>query len=320
MKVPRYVCNFMEKAPSCVCAWEDSLLRKDPAAGKESRFEEYDKESAAVLSTDVNMLRSVSSSFSSSASSSDAGIFFCAAADQEGLHLYLRYREERVEEVLAGLAPGAMFEMYFRPGEGECYFQWMENLYPEKTTFVSWTSPHRSYRKMDSFYRREIAPVADGMGIAMFLPWLLIYDKLPTNDSEWPLGIIVWGPRGGYSWGGGKVHELNRFGRLVFRDAGAWLPRIRRSIVLKAFGAFRQACPDVRNFWVDEVKGDLPFYEEVLKSQIERLLEAGEAVSPGMSREDSDRLFLEAVPDWMEFPYLLSELRKSWLKERLFPG
>ena len=309
---PVYECRFMEKAPFGVSGWRNSDIVKD-ASRREARFEEYNKKAAALLINDVNVVRDVGAG---DAKKSNAGFYM--AADARGWHIYVHCQDGQSEQVLAGLAKGGTLEMYFEPGEGECYYQWMITLPSEKTTFVEWTSPHRNYRKMDDYFKAEVAPVDDGFGVYMFLPWDFVYDKLPKEGDLWTFGLVNWSRNGGFTWGSGQVHELHRFGKVKFTGVDKFMPLIRRAIVMRAFANYQKAAASATTCWNDEVKGDQPFYENTLKPIIGKFDELGKLVRPEMTRTDADMLFEKAVPDWMEFGYLIDELRAEHVKNKLF--
>lgn len=312
---PEYVypIQFMERAPFGVSGWQSSQLVKE-ASRREARFEKYNQQAADLLINDVNVARTIGESEAEAA----APLSFFMAADRRGWHIYVEFKDEEVDSVLANLVRGDSLELFFAPGKGECYFQWMMSIPSGKTDFVPWMSPHRNYRKMDDYFTSEVAPIEDGFGVYMMIPWDLVYDKLPEDGERWPFGIINFGRRGGFTWGGGQVHELNRFGEVEFSGVDQIMPEIRRMIVMKSFAKFKESSTTAARFWNDEVKGDREFYENVLLPEIEAFNELGKRVTPEIVAADVDMLFAEAVADWMEFDYLVSELRAGYLEDKLF--
>ena len=309
---PVYECKFMDKAPIGVGGWEHSEIVKAPSR-REARFQEYNKKAAALLINDVNVVREVSTD-----GSKESKMGFYMAADARGWHIYVHSQNDQVEQLLAGLAPGGSLEMYFAPGKGEAYYQCLLNLPSGKTSYIWWMSPSRHFRKMDDYCKTEVAPVADGLGAYIFLSWDLVYDKLPKEGDLWPFGLVDFGPNGAFSWGSGQVHELNKFGRIKFAGIEKSLPAIKRGIVTRAFGSYKKSSNAATTLWNDEVKGDLNFYNQKLLPQVEKLNELGKLVSPEMSQADVDMLFEKAVPSWMEFDYLVSELRSDFIRNKLF--
>ena len=309
---PIYECKFMDEAPIGVGGWKNSEIVKD-SSRRETRFEEYDKQAAALLINDVNVVRDVVSG-----DSKKSRLGFYMAADRRGWHIYVHCQEDQVEQVLAGLKAGGMLETYFAPGKGECYYQWMLALPSGKTNYVWWMSPNRHYRKMDDYCKTEVAPVAEGLGVYMFLSWDLVYDKLPKEGDLWTFGLVDFSPNGGFTWGSGQVHELNKFGRIKFAGIDKSLPAIKRGIVMRAFANYKISAKAATTFWNDEIKGDRDFYNQKLRPQTEQLNELGKLISAEMSQSDVDMLFEKAVPSWMEFDYLVSELRSEFLQNKLF--
>ncbi len=306
-----YECKFMDKAPVGVSGWQNSDILKDPSR-RETRFEEYDKKAAAVLINDVNAVRDVGTGDAKKNNAS-----FYMAADGRGWHIYVQCKDDQVEQVLAGLTGGGSLEMFFAPGKGECYYQWIMRLPSGETSFYPWMSPHRNFRKMDDCFKAEVAPVDDGFGVYMFFPWDFVYDKIPKEGDLWTFGLVNWSRSGGFTWGSGEVHELNKFGKVKFSGVEKYMPAIKRAIVMKAFANYKKAAASATTFWKDEVKGDQNFYNKVLLPKIENFNELGKLVKPEMTRADTDMLFEQAVPDWMEFDYLVSELRSEYLQNRL---
>lgn len=307
-----YKVPFMDKAPRGVSAWEASPLVKDPSR-RESRFEEYNKKAAALLIYDVNAARTVVTDDTQK----QAPVSFYMAADARGWHVYLQYKDDEAEQVLAGLVPGGSLEMYFEPGKGEVYYQMLLEVPSGKTLLMDWSSPNPRYRKLGDYLVSEVAPIDGGFGVSLIFPWELIYDKLPDSDARWPFGVVNFGRKGAFTWGSGQVHELSRFGKVTFPEIQKALPDIHRWIVMKAYAKFKNSAKEMDLVWNDREKGDVEFFNAIVKPEIERLTELGKVVSPTMSKEDSERLFKEAVPSWMEFDYLVAEKRARYLSEKL---
>lgn len=306
-----YEVPFVKQAPRGVSGWEASPLLKDPKL-RESRFEEYNKQAAALLINDVNVARNIADS-----SGKQAPIAFFMAADAMGWHVYLQYKDEKAEETLAGLLPGGELEMYMEPGKGECYYQFMIGVPEGKPKFVAWSSPNRHFRKLDDFLISEVAPINGGFGIALTFPWELIYDKLPQPDALWPFGVVDFGRNGAFTWGSGQVHELNRFGKVRFPGITESLPAIHRWIVLKAFAQYQKSAKAIRLTWNDPETGDPEFYQTILLPELNRLDELGKLVSTGMTEQDSEKLFQQAVPAWRELDYWVADQRARFLSDKL---
>lgn len=311
-EVPRYVCEVVEQAPIGVYGWKHSALIKDPAR-REARFEAYNQKAAALLINDVNTVRDAATA----KPSDTCGVSFFMVADKRGLHTYIESRDARVDEVLAGLQNGGMFEMYVQPGDGQFYHQWMIDVNPFKVQFVDWMSPHKNYRPLRDSMTCEVAPIPEGFGIAMSIPWAALYDVLPADGDEWPFGVIPWTRDGGFTWGSGQVHELNRFGRIQFKGINAMLPKIKQQIVMHAWGKYTRESSNIKTFWNDEQRGDRAFEEAVLIPFVEQLEAYGAEVKVDMDAATVEKLFDKAVPAWNEFDFAVANLRETYLKQKL---
>jgi hypothetical protein len=125
---------------------------------------------------------------------------------------------------------------------------------------------------------------------------------------------------GGFTWGSGQVHELNRFGRLQFKGLGAHMPAIRRQIVLHAWGKYKREAGDIKTFWSDEQRGDRAFDAAVLQPFVAQLEALGAEVKADMDAATVDKLFREAVPSWNEFAFAVAERREAYLRNKLLAG
>lgn len=308
-----YACEYMAKAPTGVGAWMASDIIKDPRK-REARFAPYDRKAAELLINDVRAERTAAEA------NTDAGkeTAFFMAWDDAGWHIFVKSDDPDAEKVSAGLLGGGQLEMSFMHALGECYYQWLVNIPDGKLTVVDWNSPHRQWRSMEGFYRSETLPLDKGFGTYVFFPWELVYDRLPKDGDAWPLGVIRWTRAGGVTWGG-LVHETHKWGTVQWAGlTPERLTAIKRKVAMTALGNYRKARGDAVNFWKDEQLGDPAFYEAALAPAIAALDEAGKKVTDTMTPADVADVYERAVPDWMEFQYRVSELRQSYLKQRLF--
>jgi|GEM_PF-1132124 len=312
-ETPVYDCRFVSAAPVGVSGWADSGIVKDPVR-KESRFSPYNEAAAAKLIYDVNVARNVSSK----TEAGSGNVAFYMAADARGWHLYVDYKEEEAEQVMAGLLPGGSLEIYFTPGEGRAYKQLMVEVPSGKLSSHLWSSPSRNERLLDQSLEVQVAPVGEGFGIWLFIPWTVLYDKLPKEGESWQFGLVNFGRKGSFTWGSGQVHEMHRFGRVRFVGIDQQMDKIKRRIVMKAFGRYKESARAVRRFWNDEVKGDRAFFENAVAPELARLDEQGKKVKADMGPQECDSLFANAVPDWMELDYLIAEARTRYLMDGWF--
>ncbi len=310
---PVYHCAIMGQAPTDVSAWENSEIVRDPAK-REARFQEYNKKAAALLVNDVNVVREVSAE--STLKQAPASIYM--AADKRGWHVYIRYLDPEAEAVLAGIKRGHTLELYTSPGLGECYHQMLLDIPDGRLRFANWSSPYKGYRSLEGHLAVQVAPIEGGFGIYLCFPWERFYDKLPDDESVWPFGCIVFGRDGAFVWGSGQVHDIHRFGRVRFSGIERIRPEIERWIVMKAYGSYLGELPTQKLLWDDPEKGDPEFYSNVLLPYFRKLDELGKLVTPEMNSSAVAHLFKSAVPEWMELPFQIAELRQDYLTNRLF--
>lgn len=310
-KPPVYVCDVVDQAPIGVYGWVNSPIVKDEKK-RAVEFEKYNEKAAALLINDVNTVRDSATL----KSDSKCPISFFMQADKRGISVFVESKDDKVDEVLAGLEYGGMYEMYLQPGHGEFYHQWMLYVNPEKCDFVNWMSPHKNFRPLKDYLKYEVAPIKDGIGIYFFIPWTALYDKLPDSKSEWSFGVIPWVRAGGFTWGSGQVHELNRFGKVKFNGIEKLMPEIKKQLVLAAWGKFKRESGDIKTFWNDEQRGDRAFEKDVLIPFVEKLENYGKSVNSSMDSATVEKLFNEAVPAWNEFKYRVEELRRDYLEKQ----
>ena len=309
-----YPCRFVEKAPAGVDAWLASPILQDPAR-IETRFEPYDQAAARLLVHDVNSERE--DVRGDATAPAGKGTVFAMAWDSDGWHLFIRCDDPESPMVAAGLVPGGQLELFFRPGEDTAYYQWFVGFPAVPPKSVSWDSPHTAYRPLDDYYKVQTAVLGDGFAARVLIPWEMVYDKLPREGDRWPFGLMRWSRLGSVTWGG-KVHELQKFGRIEWQGMDtARLMGIKRQIVMNALGRYRAVRSDIASFWKDEQKGDPVFFGEVLLPFLERLDADGKTVGMAMSDAVVEDLFRETVPLWMEFPHRVASLRRQYLQAAL---
>lgn len=310
-EVPRYNVTFLDEAPRSVAAWRASPLVGDPGL-RETRFERYNREAAAALVYDVNLVRNADAQ---PVDDKPCPVSFFVAADPRAIYIYSETVDNRASDVFAGLADGGMYEMYIQPGFGESYYQWLLSLTDPPTRWCPvWGSPGTRYRLIDEHMTYEIAQIPGGIGLLTTLSWECFFDKLPKDSDEWALGFIPWIREGGFTWGSGQVHELHRFGRLTFKGIDRIMPEVRRWIVARAWSRYQKRAGPLKLFWNDEVRGDPDFARAVLNPLCEALDALGNGVATDMASERVERLFIEAVPRWHEIDLLVADERARYLK------
>jgi len=150
--VPLYQVAIVDKAPIGVYGWKNSDLIRKNLLKRESRFENYNEKGSAVLYTDVNANRA---SANVTGKAEKCGVSFFVAADSYGISCYVESKDDKVDEVLAGLAGGGMLEMYLQPGFGYAYYQWLYDVYPVKNNVVDWMSPNEHFRSLRNYLKYE---------------------------------------------------------------------------------------------------------------------------------------------------------------------
>jgi hypothetical protein len=317
-----YLCRYVENAPPGAGGWFGSKLLKDPAA-LETRFEGYNRQSAAMLFADITAGREASAAGDTRQDYYAANTAFQMVYDSEGWHIFFLLGEAGLADRLADDKSLGSLEVFFTPGTGgESYYQWITQLPSGKTNVFDWNSAHRHYRYLGDSLKSETAAVGDRIGSYIFIPWEALYDKLPLDGKPWRFSVIRWSPGGGFTWGG-KVHETGAWGQIEWQAPGSeeW-SKIKRRIVRRAWAKYSKARQELTTFWTDEEIGDLDFYNNRLKAAIGRL-DAPEkqlAEADKLTAAQIDELFTRYVPDWMEFGRLAAGLRREHLNDRLMPS
>lgn len=305
---PVYIIKTVKVAPKDVGSWENFKGKVEFA----DYFEKYNEKAAALLINDVNTVRETATH----RTENNCPITFAVLADSDGFSIYMRNKTAKADEIFAGLANGGMYEMCLQPGHGEFYYQWLYYVNPEKCSFAEWMTNSRRYRSLSEGMKYASQKTADGVGTVFYFPWTLLYDRLPNAKSEWKLGVIPWVAGGGFTWGSGQVHELNKFGTIKFEGLEEIMPEIKRKLVLSAWAKYRRIKGNICIFWNDEQRGDRKFYGECIAPLVNKLDEYGELVKADMDAATVNKLFTEAVPEWNEFDYVVEGLRTDYLNKQ----
>lgn len=313
-----YRCRYMENAPLGAAGWALSPLLNDKAY-RESRFGDYNQQDAARLVTDATVERAFTRDKKKSYYFEHTGFYM--VYDRAGWHIFVLSGEPNAERVLADGASSGSLEMYFSPGhKGETYYQWIIELPKGKLHLYDWSSPHLHFRRLEGLFRTETIAFGKNWGTYIFIPWEALYDKLPLDSERWPFGVIRWTPAGGITWGG-KVHEIGKWGLVDWqKPAPQQGLAIKRNVLRKAWGKYQRSRQTQETFWTDDERGDPEFWNRALKPVLERLDGHGETLKAPeeLADQDVELLFKNAIGDWMEFDYLVSELRSAWIERKLF--
>lgn len=254
-----------------------------------------------------------------------------AAADRNGLHVFLRIEAENAREVEQGFARAVSPECYFAPGHNQPYVcfgvdpvaksDWMfYTTYDAKNnTRITKDKPDRSFRVEYGFSDTDYV-------IHLFFAWEPHYNKLPENGTEWLFEAICWTPAGGMTWGGSQgPHAVSRWGRLRFALNRKQLNEIRKEIIFKTYKGYKNILfggsggkyEDVFACWEAEVIGDPEFYRKSLAPLKEKLAAYAAMVRKDMTDEAVEEVYVNAIPLMKGLRYEVEDLRRKHLEEAL---
>lgn len=317
-------CHFVPRSPIDVGSWLSSpILKSKDSKAKLDR--PYGDNLKFLLETDSAVMgRNTSSDTKKDSGDSDTD--FSVSCDADGLYIFLNARDERVNEVANGLLSGGSFEIYLAPGKHNAYYTYLLNMPGnggDPTGFQT-MYPNPTYRApslKDGTLQAQTWRTDTGYANSLFLSWAAFYDKLPENGAAWQFDAIRWTRSGGLSFGGSEsVHNRSSWGDIVFRDFSAQnLNAIKRNIVFKAVAKYKKAktlIGPVGN-WPDRQLGDPAFFKARVEPLFKTLDDSVAQVTNDMTAAQVEALFRDAVPQWMEIEYKVSDLRADYLKSRL---
>lgn len=252
-----------------------------------------------------------------------------ALCDIHGLHLFLRMEADNARQIEQGLAPAVSPEIYFAPGENQPY----TCIGAEARTGLGFmfhtTYNNKGHQRIDpknayTSFKIESEFTDKDYVIHLFFAWDDYANKLPANGTDWRFDAIIWGPAGGYSWGGSQgVHAASAWGNLRFQLTDKQLNQIRRALIFKTYKSWKnvQRDPSTRAniflCWSDSGVGDPEFYAKILKP-LEAELDAYAAkVKPDMTDADVAEIYTKAYPRWKGIVHEIDELRRKYLTEQL---
>lgn len=322
-KEKRYVCKYVENAPLGAGGWFLSDLVKDEAM-RANDFLDYNQKDADQLILDVSAERG----FDADKAKNKAYYFdhtaFHIVYDSDGWHIFVvcGEKEEEAEKAKYDGGRSSTLEMYFAPGPERAYQQWIIKQGTGELSNYDWNSHHRHFRSVRNCMKTETDVRDSVWGTYIFFPWEAFYDQLPFDTGEeWIFDCIRWSPAGGLSWSGGGVHETGKWGTIEFqKPTEDQLLKIKKHLVRKAWTKYKKSRDEAIWRWRDSHLGDRAFYDEYLEPEITRLDHYGEMMKnpANLGGDHVKKLFNEAVPDWMEFSYLVSEKRSAYLRDKLF--
>lgn len=309
----RYTVKYLKNAPKTAEAWTytDGYKNWD---GMETRFTQYygyDVHHDAKLLKDA-VLTPLKDEYR-------AGLHI--VYDDLGVHIYGRFNDPDVEEVNLGKRKGASLEWMFRPGQKHAYHSFYFDALPntEDPHYVNWAAPTKNYRLTYDTVFKDAVTTPEGYASHAFIPWIAVYDKLPSKDNQWILGLQV--KNGDFRTLSGLVHEMGRGLKLDFEFTPAQRAALEKTICIQAFNRYntiRKNAGGIIQNWNDYLLGDPEFYEAVLKDYIAELDEAGKKLQEAKTDAEIHALFVKYAPQWAEINYILEEKRAAYLKDALF--
>ena len=253
--------------------------------------------------------------------------------DQYGIHILFRAFDSKAKAIEAGLAGAGSFEMYLAPGEDQPYYCPLPDTGNKAVQIWNTTYNTPQWRRLDVHgktnfdVRTETVFTEDGYYVYLFFAWDKFYDKLPEKGDLWDFENIHWSRFGGHSWNGIKtIHGRSSWGKLAFEISDDQMRRIKRNLIAKARKAYLQEKRTTHTYhgevdrWAKDLyAGDPDFYKAKVAPLIRQLDSYLPLVTVEMDDATVDKLFHEAVPGWLEIRFKISDLRKDYLEESLFP-
>lgn len=239
-----------------------------------------------------------------------------ALCNEEGVHLYFRGNDPKIEDVTTGKRTAGDYECTFRPSEESVYNMWFFNNLPSAKDEVNldFASPSPRYSLTEDHFLRDACLTPEAVVAHTFIPWYAFPKFLPFNGKCWYLGLQRW-CAGGSMTLSGQVHELARMLNLKFNFTPEQELAVKRHICLKAFNTFNKNFD--RYVWeTDKELGDPEFYKSELEPLVKELRDAGAE----LQKEGADvNMFFEKYLDtWANFSYVMEAKRKDYLKKKFF--
>jgi tetratricopeptide (TPR) repeat protein len=315
--VKTFTCRYAKDVPRSADAWSRSPILKEEQY-REARFDVMANLDDSLACDLMKLAGSTNAPPAPKKEGYDTAAYI--VYDERGVHIYAACKDPEARKVDQGLESGGSLEMYVQPGIDHAYHWWWFDLPgTDDPHQVNWDTPHRHYRYTYDYVAKNASVVDGGIGAYTFIPWLLVYDKLPSDSNRWRLGLQRYS-KGGALTLGGTVHEIGRSLELAFDMPKERLLAVKRDIVTRAFAKYQadRKRADGVSLWSDPVLGDPAFYTNAVLPVLEALDKAGETVGGAMTDSDVESLFETRVPDWMELSFKVAELRRDYLKAKLF--
>lgn len=308
-----YHCEFSKSLPQGALGW-NSLARVRKGHNRENRFVNYN--SAAAKSPLSDAMAERLKNLPNKSKGRETSFFM--GYDTRGWHVYVESLDPNIEEIVAAQVGRESIELFFVPGLNNVYYhQMIIDQLSRKTNFYDWLMPHRGYRSLQGLAKVDVQVIDGGFGTHLFVPWEVVYDRLPISDTYWRFSLMR--PSTGVTWGG-SVHDTGNFGFIHFVEPspeGLFL--IQQHVLKTSWYKFQRSAAKASKVWADPKTGDVLFYESTLKPVIDSHMAVVSALGKPDQWDGSSLSMGQAyISDWMEFDYKVAELRAQYLSDKHF--
>ncbi len=243
--------------------------------------------------------------------------------DTTGLHFYVKLNDPAAAKTRDGYADGARMEFSIMPGDcTERHWNLVSARYPRKYYDVDWDSPMPGRKLTCDYLEVDSVSTDDCHVFHIFTPWIMFYDRLPEDGSQWWFVLCPkWADLPTGALGGGSVHETGRGMRVKFAMPAAARAAVRLGVLRQAVGEYKALREEWSNadFWGDPHMGDAEFYEAEVKPWLAALDKEAAAVIAGEpAKAEVDRLFNERIFEFADFRLAIDAKRAAWLKSKFY--
>lgn len=249
-----------------------------------------------------------------------------ALCDPNGLHVFLRMKDEKAQQVRYGFAPGCVTESYIAPGRNQPYTCFGTDPISGITYVFGTVYNHKNQRKLDKtngLFTSETQFTDEDYVQHLFFSWENFFDKLPDNGTEYRYECIAFSPNGPYSWGGSHgVHASSKWGSLKFELSAHQVNEIRKSMIFKTFRSYKMVQKEMIpvnlfTYWADVGIGDPDFYRTVLAPLEKELDSYAALVKPDMPDSDVEKVYTRALPRMKGLADEIDQLRRQYLQKQI---
>jgi hypothetical protein len=320
---PSIACTFLEKGPQDITGFMNAAYFKD-RKNRGVLDRKYGENVQFLLETDAALTgRKVTEKEASFVPTE-----FVAACDEDGIRIFFYATTAKAKDFADGLVGLGGYEAYLAAGPDAPYHCYLIDMPPGGMSddFVTQynNKTFRRARQKEDTAKIEHQVFDNGVATLLTVSWAAFFNVLPKTGDAWDFEPLHW-EQGGYSWGGSEsVHNRSSFGSLVFANmTPANVNAIKRRLLSKAVSAYRQELSSQNGFveiWQDPELGDRTFYLKAVKPLTDKLNAYLAKVKPGMSAEEVDLVFAEAVPSWMNIQYIVADMRRDYLEAQRTAG